>query len=437
MPRHGGADSGAVGEDLLEKDYNLLISKYMYDRFEEMGIPVYITRDSDETLTPTNRAEEIVEAFGNDPNVIVISNHLNAGGGTGAEVIYALRNNSTLANQVLNNISDLGQTKRKVYQRRLPSDNSKDYYFIHRNTGNTEPIIIEYGFIDNPTDLKFLKDNYQQLAEAVIKAILNYKNIPYTAPNEIVTNTYKVAKGDTLYSIAQKFNTTVSILKALNNLTSNALTIGQILQVPTSITIEEETKLYTVKSGDTLYTIANGFNTTVDKIKLLNNLTNNALSIGQVLKVPSGTTASNTYTVKPGDSLYSIAKQFNTTIDELKKANNLTTNIISVNQELQIPSKIVEETNIYTVKPGDTLYKIAKENNITVQDIKNANNLTSDILTVGDKLIIPTLETTYVVKQGDNLYQIARRYGTTVDKLKSLNNLTSNNLTVGQILILR
>lgn len=183
--------------------------------------------------------------------------------------------------------------------------------------------------------------------------------------------------------------------------------------------------------------IANSFNTTVDKIKSLNNLTNNTLSIGQVLKVPTGTTASNTYTVKPGDSLYSIAKQFNTTIDELKKANNLITNIISVNQELQIPSKIVEETNIYTVKPGDTLYKIAKENNITVQDIKNANNLTSDILTVGDKLIIPTLETTYVVKQGDNLYQIARRYGTTVDRLKSLNNLTTNNLTVGQILILR
>lgn len=79
-PGHGGTDSGAVGEDMFEKDYNLLISKYMYDRFKELGIPVYITRDSDETLTPTNRTEEIVEAFGNDPNVIVISNHLNAGG---------------------------------------------------------------------------------------------------------------------------------------------------------------------------------------------------------------------------------------------------------------------------------------------------------------------------------------------------------------------
>ena len=78
---HGGSDSGAVGENIYEKDYNLLISQYMYNRLKELGIPVYITRDSDETITPANRTKEILEAFGNDPNVVVISNHLNAGGG--------------------------------------------------------------------------------------------------------------------------------------------------------------------------------------------------------------------------------------------------------------------------------------------------------------------------------------------------------------------
>ena len=104
---------------------------------------------------------------------------------------------------------------------------------------------------------------------------------------------------------------------------------------------------------------------------------------------------------------------------------------------MKIPSKIEEETKLYTVKSGDTLYSIAKENNTTVQDIKNAINLTSDILTIGTKLVIPTPETTYVVKSGDNLYQIARKYGTTVDNIKALNNLTTNNLSVGQILVLR
>jgi len=79
-PGHGGSDSGAVGSDLLEKDYNLLISKYMFDRFKELGIPVAITRDSDVTLEPTNRVNEVLSFFGNNPNVIVVSNHLNAGG---------------------------------------------------------------------------------------------------------------------------------------------------------------------------------------------------------------------------------------------------------------------------------------------------------------------------------------------------------------------
>ena len=80
-PGHGGVDSGAVGSDILEKDYNLLISRYMYDRFRELRIPVYLTRDSDITLNPSDRVREVLSSFGNDPNVVVISNHLNAGGG--------------------------------------------------------------------------------------------------------------------------------------------------------------------------------------------------------------------------------------------------------------------------------------------------------------------------------------------------------------------
>jgi N-acetylmuramoyl-L-alanine amidase len=77
---HGGTDSGSIGNDQYEKDYSLKISKYMYDRFKELGIPVYITRDSDTSLTPTERVNKVLNAFGNDSNVIVISNHLNAGG---------------------------------------------------------------------------------------------------------------------------------------------------------------------------------------------------------------------------------------------------------------------------------------------------------------------------------------------------------------------
>lgn len=445
-PGHGGTDSGATGNNLLEKDYNLLISKYMYDRFKQLGVPVAITRDSDTTLSPTDRVNTILNKFGNSSDVILISNHVNSGGGEGAEVIYALRNKDTLAKRILENIGATGQTTRKYYQRRLPSDTSKDYYFIHRNTGNLEPLIVEYGFIDNTKDVEFLKENYEELAEAVISAVANYIGVPYTPPEDLITNTYVVQKGDTLYSIANKLGTTVSELKKENNLTSNTLQIGEVLRIPTKEIYEEEENIYIVKKGDTLYSIAMANNTTVDELKKANNLTSNILSTGQLLKIPSALLPESTYIVKKGDSLYSIANKYNTTIDELKRINNLTSNILSIGQVLKLPSDKVsdiekeENTISYTVQKGDSLYSIARKYDTTIDRIKDLNNLTTNLLSIGQVLLIPTdtnLETTYTVQKGDSLYSIAKKYNTTVDRLKQLNNLSSNLLSIGQILIVR
>ena len=384
-PGHGGVDSGARGQDTLEKDYNLLISRYMYDRFNELGIPVYITRDSDVTLNPSDRVNEILSFFGNNPNVVVISNHLNAGGGDGAEVIYALRNNSSLADMVLKNIGNTGQNTRRIYQRRLPSDPTKDYYFIHRNTGNTEPLIIEYGFIDNSDDLRFLKDNYKELAEAVVKSVLEYKNIPYNDPDKVVKDSYKVMKGDTLYGISKKLDTTVDELKKINNLTSNALSIGQILKVPTKVVDLGDTKIYQVQKGDTLYGIANKYGISLNELKAINNLENDNLAIGQLINVPSGLSSVNTYTVSKGDTLYSIGKKFNIGIDKIKDVNNLTSNMLSIGQKIIIP---IEEDLTYVVKDGDTLYNIARKFNTTVDELKKLNNILSDVLSIGQILIV-------------------------------------------------
>lgn len=445
-PGHGGTDAGATGNNLLEKDYNLLISKYMYDRFKELGVPVAITRDSDTTLSPTDRVNTILNKFGNSSDVILISNHVNSGGGEGAEVIYALKNRDTLARRILENIGATGQETRKYYQRRLPSDTSKDYYFIHRNTGNLEPLIVEYGFIDDTKDVEFLKENYKELAEAVISAVANYIGVPYTPPEGITTNTYVVQKGDSLYSIANKLGTTVSELKKENNLTSNTLQIGEVLRIPTKEIYEEEENVYIVKKGDTLYSIAMANNTTVDELKKANNLTSNILSTGQLLKIPSALLPESTYTVKKGDSLYSIANKYNTTVEELKRINNLTSNTLSIGQVLKLPSDKVsdvdkeENTISYTVQKGDSLYSIARKYSTTIDKIKDLNNLTTNLLSIGQVLLIPTntnLETTYTVQKGDSLYSIAKKYDTTVDRLKQLNNLKSNLLSIGQILIVR
>lgn len=384
-PGHGGSDSGAIAGNQQEKDYTLLISKYMYDRFNELGIPVYLTRDNDITLNPNDRVKKVLNAFGNSGDVIVISNHLNAGRGDGAEVIYALRNNSRLANSVLDNIGNVGIKTRRIYQRRLPSDSSRDYYFMLRDTGKTEPLIIEYGFIDNPSNLEFIRDNYKELAEGVIKAILEYKNIPYVGPEKVVTDTYKVMKGDTLYGISKKLDTSVDELKKLNNLSNNTLSIGQILKIPTKSIDTGETDIYEVKRGDTLYSIANRYGISVSELKAINDLTNDNLSIGQILKVPSGLSNVNSYTVSKGDTLYNIAKKFNVSIDKIKELNNLTSNLLSIGQKLIIP--FIEDTT-YIVKAGDTLYSIARKFNTTVSELKRLNGLENDILTIGKILMV-------------------------------------------------
>ncbi len=392
---HGGSDPGAVANGVQEKDLNLQIARYMYEQFQNKGIPVTLIRSTDETISPTERVNRILAAYGDNPNVIVISNHINASGSAtsgaeGAEVIYALRNDDTLAKNILQALGNAGQVVRTYYQRRLPSDTSKDYYFIHRNTGSTQPVIVEYGYIDNPTDLARIQNNYKKYVDAVVNAVIATEQ-GATIPSTPGTGTsYVVKSGDSLWSIANRYNTTVNAIKNMNNLTSNALSVGQVLQIPTS-TSTGTGNTYTVKSGDSLWSIANRYNTTVDAIKNANNLTSNTLSIGQVLKIPTSTSTGtgNTYTVKSGDSLWSIANRYNTTVNAIKNANNLTSDSLSIGQVLTIPTSTSTGKTTYTVKSGDSLWSIAQRYNTTVDAIKNASGIISNNLSIGQVLTIP------------------------------------------------
>ena len=150
---------------------------------------------------------------------------------------------------------------------------------------------------------------------------------------------YTVKAGDSLWGIAKKYGTTVDYLKAINNLSSNLLSIGQKLKVPDSTSNDNNNdNIYIVKSGDTLYSIANKYNTTVSNLMNINNLKTNLLSIGQELKLKTTPiqNTETTYIVKSGDTLYSIAKRFNTSVNDIKNKNNLTTNLLSIGQQLKI-----------------------------------------------------------------------------------------------------
>ncbi len=301
-------------------------------------------------------------------------------------MIYGLRNDDTLATMILNNIGDAGQLKRKVYQRRLPEDPSKDYYYIIRETNPMQSLLVEYGFIDNSADQKKLQNNLEDYVEGVVKAIAEYGGYNYTPPNMTEENNiYTVQKGDTLSKIAKEYNTTVEELKKLNNLDSDIIKIGQVLYLPTTNIIN-----YTVQKGDTLYGIANTFNMTVDELKRLNNLTSNTLYIGQQLKVKSlNQTPSEEYeiyTVQKGDSLWLIAQKNNISVEDIMELNNLETINLQIGDKLKIPKK---QQKKYIVKKGDSLWSIAKDNDTTVEEIKLLNNLNSNLLSIGQVLIIP------------------------------------------------
>ncbi len=141
----------------------------------------------------------------------------------------------------------------------------------------------------------------------------------------------------------------------------------------------------------------------------------------------------NEYIVKKGDSLWSISNEYGITVNDLKEYNNLKSNLISIGQILKIP-KLSADT-YYIVKKGDSLYSISKKFNTTVSELKSLNNLSSNLLSINQKLLIPG-SNSYVVVKGDSLWSISRKFNTTVDDIKKKNNLKSNIINVGQVLLI-
>lgn len=307
---------------------------------------------------------------------------------------------------------------------------------------------------------------------------------------------YTVQSGDTLSGIALKFSTTSSKLAQLNSISNpNLIYVGQRLLVnqssnsnssssgqssSTTTNTEASAASYTVKSGDTLSGIASQYNTTVNQIVSLNQLSNpNLIYVGQVLKLKNSqttnssssssstaTTTAGTYTVKAGDTLSAIASRYSTSSSTLASLNSLSNpNLIYVGQVLKVSSNTstsnstsssanstVTTAASYTVKAGDTLSAIAAKYGTTYQALASTNSISNpNDIYVGQVIKVSATATaassqaasstnsngSYTVKSGDTLYGIALANGLNWQTLAKQNGISDPNVIfVGQKLSL-
>lgn len=213
--------------------------------------------------------------------------------------------------------------------------------------------------------------------------------------------------------------------------------------------IKKPFTIHIVSSGESLWKVSKKYGVEINDITRYNNLNvKEQLLIGQNLVIPVNSQGEpkeehNIYhIVEPGDSLWKIAQQYNTTVQKIAELNN-----IDPNQYLSIDQKLIIKTNkdstitgiTHVVLPGDTLWEIAEKYNTTIEKIVNANNLKEeDYLFVGQKLIIPKTPITYIVKPGDSLWKIAQSHNTTVDSISILNEIDQNDdIYPGQQLIIK
>jgi len=339
---------------------------------------------------------------------------------------------------------------------------------------------------------------------------------------------HKVRRGDSLGEISDKYGVSMSDLKKWNRLRSNKAPLGRSLKIYTNentavavtskhttkdtasiavasstnkifkeekvVSYKDVVKYYRVKSGDNLGEISDKYGVSVAEIKKWNKLKSNNIALGASLKIiknervvttvrkevkadkietavasndnntEGNTQASDFYEVQKGDNLFSIAKKFNVSIEDLKKWNNLEDLNVQLGSKLALANKeesaITEapktETKIveHKVKKGEYLGTIAKKYNVTVVEIKEWNSLEDNNVKLGETLIVSKKEVAvseakvskkediaakerseaklYYVKKGDSLFSIAKKYpGVTISDIKKWNGIKNESLKPG------
>lgn len=336
------------------------------------------------------------------------------------------------------------------------------------------------------TDLYGRRDVVEPATISDSKDIQGVEGVDFTYETQTVTKWHKVRRGETLAKIAGKYGVTSSSIKRANGLRKSSVKRGQSLKIVTTqrvkVPIEKSddptndellaannagTELDAEQTDTEEIEVAEPAPTTVKpaeqpkakpepkqkeqpKAKEQPKKRNHSDDAGIITK----------HTVRSGESLYKIATDNGITVDELKAANNLTNDAVKAGQTLVIPAKgeaakhaaatkPEQKTSKYTVRKGDNLGKIAAKHGITVDQLKELNNLTDNNIMVGQSIVVPgdgeqaatkpakaerekPRTTTHTVRSGETLGAIAEKYGTTVSAIKRASGIKSDRISIGQ-----
>jgi len=221
---------------------------------------------------------------------------------------------------------------------------------------------------------------------------------------------YVIRRGDTFFSLARRFNTTVAaVISANPNVNPNFLRIGQVICIPRRQVFPPcpEGNYYAIQPGDTLFSLARFFNVSLDDLLEANpGIDPNRLFVGQVICIPlavppvtcpSGTTP---YIIRAGDTFFNIARRFNTTVEALIAANpGVDPGALLIGQTICVPAAAPpvtcpNGTTPYVIVAGDTFFSIARRFNTTVDTLIEANpDVDPDALMIGQTICIPAATT--------------------------------------------
>ncbi|CAM3183030.1 LysM peptidoglycan-binding domain-containing protein [Vibrio tubiashii] len=398
-PGHGGEDPGSIGPSKkYEKHATLAISKKIVAQINAVpGMKAVLTRGGDYFVNLNKRSEI---ARRNKAHLLVSIHadgfHTPQPRGGSVFVLNTRRANSEIARWVENHeeqsqlLGGAGEVLSKNNNDRNVSQTLLDLQFSHSQkegyklatkilremtragiklhkkdpvnaslavlkSPDIPSVLVETGFITNPTEerLLFQRSHQDKLARSLAKAIVQYfeANPPEGTlfANRGKTIKHKVARGESLSLIASKYGTSTKAIMQTNKLKSTSLAIGQILTIPGS---------------------------------------SKSISVPQI-KNPVET-KTLTHVVQRGEYLGKIAEKYKVSVAAIKKENKLKSDTLKLGQKLKITVSMKDQPlRKHTVKRGEFLGKIASKYQVSVNNIRKANNLRSDQLAVGQVLIIP------------------------------------------------